>query len=173
MQMCETLDANVTSLLYKVGGANYTTIASLAWRLGEGEKEGEMCAYSLCALYYFRQAVGATVTVWNDVTQEVWLFMKEISSDGDVSTVSEWRMGMGLVDDFNSHAVLQVDVVFPASPFFLWWDYNSIQLLLKPILEYAINNTDQYGLSIPYDLPWAPHHLGHWPGVYTVVFPGD
>ena len=124
-------------------------------------------------LYYFRQAVGATVTVWNDVTQEVWLFMEEISSDGDVSTVSEWSMGMRLVDDFNSHAMLQVDVVFPASPLFLWWDYKSIQLLLKPILEYAINNTDQYGLSIPYDLPWAPHHLGHWPGMYTVVFRGD
>jgi hypothetical protein len=37
--MCETLDANVTSQLYKVGGANYTTIASLAWRsVREGER---------------------------------------------------------------------------------------------------------------------------------------
>ena len=36
-----------------------------------------------------RQAVGATVTVWNDVMQEVWMFMKEISSDGDISTVSD------------------------------------------------------------------------------------
>ena len=26
--------------------------------------------------------------MWNDVTKEVWMFMKEISSDGDVSTVS-------------------------------------------------------------------------------------
>ena len=26
--------------------------------------------------------------MWNHVTQEVWMFMKEISSDGDVSTVS-------------------------------------------------------------------------------------
>ena len=24
--------------------------------------------------------------------EEVWMFMKEISSDGDVSTVSEWSM---------------------------------------------------------------------------------
>ena len=29
------------------------------------------------------------MTVWNDVTEEVWMFMKEISSDGDVSTVSQ------------------------------------------------------------------------------------
>ena len=35
-----------------------------------------------------RQAVGGTITVWNNVTNEVWMFMKEISSDGDVSTVS-------------------------------------------------------------------------------------
>ena len=39
-------------------------------------------------MYCFRQAVGATVTVWNDVIQEAWMFMEEISSDGDVSTVS-------------------------------------------------------------------------------------
>ena len=41
MQMCETLDANVTSQLYKVGGANYTTIASLSGRLVRKEREGE------------------------------------------------------------------------------------------------------------------------------------
>ena len=43
--------------------------------------------YLLLLLASNRQAVGATVTVWNDVTEEVWMFMKEISSDGDVSTV--------------------------------------------------------------------------------------
>ena len=31
--MCEAMDENVTSQLYKVGGANYTTLASLSWRL--------------------------------------------------------------------------------------------------------------------------------------------
>ena len=36
----------------------------------------------------YRQAVGATQSVWNDVIKEHWMFMKEISSDGDVSTVS-------------------------------------------------------------------------------------
>ena len=34
-----------------------------------------------------RQAVGGLVAVWNDVLKTTWLFMKEISSDGDISTV--------------------------------------------------------------------------------------
>ena len=38
LQMCETMDENVTAQLYKVGGANYTTIASLAWRLERGRE---------------------------------------------------------------------------------------------------------------------------------------
>ena len=41
---------------------------------------------------------GACVTVWDDERQEVWSYMKEQSSDGDVSTV---------------------DVISPAGPFFL------------------------------------------------------
>lgn len=32
--------------------------------------------------------MGGTITVWNDAMNEAWMFMKEISSDGDVSTVS-------------------------------------------------------------------------------------
>ena len=33
LQMCDSVDQNITSQLYKVGGANYTTISALAWRL--------------------------------------------------------------------------------------------------------------------------------------------
>ena len=36
----------------------------------------------------YRQVVGGTQSVWNSVLEEHWMFMKEISSDGDVSTVS-------------------------------------------------------------------------------------
>ena len=61
---------------------------------------------------------------------------------------------------------VQVDVVYPASPLFLWY-YNStfspIKLTLLPILNYANNNTAIYGLDVPYNLSWAPHHLGKWP----------
>ena len=42
-----------------------------------------------------RQAVGGTQSVWNNVTGEHWMFMKEISSDGDVSTVSIGQRGRG------------------------------------------------------------------------------
>ncbi|CAI8008073.1 Glutaminase A [Geodia barretti] len=116
-------DDRITSQLYAEGGSNYTTISSLAWR----------------------QATGATVAVYNYVTDETWMFMKEISSDGDVSTV---------------------DVVYPASPLFLWnynHSFSPIKLILLPILNYANNETAKYGLNVPYNLSWAPHHLGTWP----------
>ena len=45
---------------------------------------------------YNRQAVGGTITVWNRITQEAWMFMKEISSDGDVSTVSTHKLKWSL-----------------------------------------------------------------------------
>lgn len=32
--------------------------------------------------------MGGTIAVWNNITGEPWMFLKEISSDGDVSTVS-------------------------------------------------------------------------------------
>ena len=40
-------------------------------------------------LFSCRQAYGGVVAVWNNVTNEQWMFLKEISSDGDVSTVSK------------------------------------------------------------------------------------
>ena len=40
-------------------------------------------------LVYYRQVFGATVAVYNNVTEEPWMFLKEISSGGDVSTVCE------------------------------------------------------------------------------------
>ena len=40
-------------------------------------------------LVYYRQVFGATVGVYNNVTGDWWMFLKEISSDGDVSTVCE------------------------------------------------------------------------------------
>jgi len=63
--------------------------------------------------------------------------MKEISSDGDVSTV---------------------DVIFPASPLFLFFNPDLLGKQLLPIFSYANNET-----SNPYSLVWAPHHLGTWP----------
>jgi hypothetical protein len=119
-KMCDDLDTKVINELYEIGGAKYATISSLAWR----------------------QAVGGTLSVWNSVTSSEWVFLKEISSDGDVSTV---------------------DVLFPASPIFIWASPKTLQLALLPLLDYTNNETKKYGLDIQYNLQWAPHHLGHWP----------
>ena len=63
--------------------------------------------------------------------------MKEISSDGDVSTV---------------------DVIYPAAPFFVLYAPELLKQTLLPVLAYGQNETD-----IQCALPWAPHHLGTWP----------
>ena len=61
---------------------------------------------------------------------------------------------------------VQVDVMYPASPLFLLINFDTaspMKLLLLPVLDYANNQTFHYGLDIPYNLSWAPHHLGRWP----------
>eukprot|EP01113_Clastostelium_recurvatum_P010788 TRINITY_DN1541_c0_g1_i1.p1 TRINITY_DN1541_c0_g1~~TRINITY_DN1541_c0_g1_i1.p1 ORF type:complete len:751 (-),score=154.96 TRINITY_DN1541_c0_g1_i1:88-2193(-) len=93
--------------------------------------------YSTLTALSFRQVMGGTKLVWNSQNSSIWFFMKEISSDGDVSTM---------------------DVIFPASPFFLYYDATLLQYLLLPILEYSMNHT-----NVLYNLPWCPHHLGTWP----------
>eukprot|EP00435_Cladocopium_sp_Y103_P014505 s3487_g3.t1 len=122
----------------------------------------------------YRQVMGATSTAWNNKTGEAWPFMKEISSDGDVSTV---------------------DVIFPAFPLFLHAAPEFFRKLLIPLMVYSVNGTAAYGpvvaksldsltcvasrcltprddsqapflckrMDVKYDLPWAPHHLGTWP----------
>jgi len=72
-------------------------------------------AYSgLCAIA-LRQAYGATELVASP-DGKPWAFLKEISSDGNVSTV---------------------DVVYPASPAWAYADPGYLALLLEPLLAYA------------------------------------
>merc|ERR1719261_507590 len=35
--------------------------------------------------------------------------------------------------------------------------------IVLPLFAYGNNETAAYGSPIPYNLAWAPHHLGHWP----------
>eukprot|EP01118_Nematostelium_gracile_P012026 TRINITY_DN4337_c0_g1_i2.p1 TRINITY_DN4337_c0_g1~~TRINITY_DN4337_c0_g1_i2.p1 ORF type:complete len:685 (+),score=200.62 TRINITY_DN4337_c0_g1_i2:45-2099(+) len=112
---CDQFDQQLLTQLYKVGGEQYATLGALA----------------------YRQTTGGTRLVWNEKEQDIWYFMKEISSDGDVSTV---------------------DVIFPASPFFVYFSTDLLKRLLIPILVYGSNQT-----SYSYNYPWAPHHLGTWP----------
>ncbi len=68
---------------------------------------------AICALA-FRQAFGATELV--GTSKDPWMFLKEISSDGNVSTV---------------------DVTYPAYPVFEYANPELLRLLLRPLLAYA------------------------------------
>jgi hypothetical protein len=72
-----------------------------------GPKYAALCALSL------RQAYAGTELVSRD--GKPWAFLKEISSDGNVSTV---------------------DVTYPAMPVFLYLDPEYLGLLLGPMLDY-------------------------------------
>jgi hypothetical protein len=58
-------DKQLISEMTSVGGPEYATMGALA----------------------YRQALGGMKLVWNDKTNSPWYFLKEISSDGDLSTV--------------------------------------------------------------------------------------
>jgi len=115
IKQCNAADASQIAAMTKASGPEYATIGALV----------------------HRQTTGATILTWNEERQQAWGYMKEISSDGDISTV---------------------DVIFPASPFFVLYGPELLRLTLLPVLAYGMNQTD-----IPYRLPWAPHHLGAWP----------
>jgi len=115
MKNCANFDKKLISQLINVGGLHYATVASLS----------------------YRQAFAGMKLVWNYESQSPWYFLKEISSDGDLSTV---------------------DVIFPASPILLFENPELMNLIIIPILAYANNET-----YVQYNLDWAPHHLGIYP----------
>ena len=112
---CDAFDANLMSRLEAVGGDTYATICALA----------------------YRQSYASTIMTWNYEREEMWQFLKEISSGSDMSTV---------------------DVIFPAAPLYLIENPDLLWRLLVPLIEYANNET-----YIAYNLSWAPHHLGWYP----------
>ncbi|HTU76600.1 MAG TPA: DUF5127 domain-containing protein [Trebonia sp.] len=96
---------------------------------GDARAAGGTAYAGLCALA-LRQAYGGTELVVGPDGQP-WAFLKEISSDGNVSTV---------------------DVLFPASPAWIYADPGYLALLLEPLLSYA-----ESGL---WPQAFAPHDLG-------------
>ncbi len=107
-QRADSLDAKITSEATTAGGTAYAGLCAIA----------------------LRQAYGGTELVVGPDSQP-WAFLKEISSDGNVSTV---------------------DVLFPASPAWIYADPGYLALLLEPLLSYA-----ESGL---WPQPFAPHDLG-------------
>jgi hypothetical protein len=104
----DALDARIMAAATAAGGPEYAGLCALA----------------------LRQAYGATELVTGpDGTP--WALLKEISSDGNVSTV---------------------DVLFPSSPAWIYLDPGYLAMLLAPVLSYAESGH--------WPQPFAPHDLG-------------
>lgn len=88
-----------------------------------GDQYAAICALAL------RQAFAGTELINHNGTP--WALLKEISSDGNVSTL---------------------DVIYPAFPAYLQLSPQYLQLLLAPIFDYVENH--------PYPKTWAPHDIG-------------
>jgi hypothetical protein len=112
-------DASHVSELESVGGSKYGQLLSLV----------------------HRQVTGGVAKTLSPDGSETWVWMKEISSDGDISTV---------------------DVIYPAAPFFLYTSPETLRRMFLPLLAYSANATGA-DENFDYNLPWAPHHLGVWP----------
>ncbi|CAD7928421.1 unnamed protein product [Amoebophrya sp. A120] len=96
--------------------------------------------YADLAHLSYRQCTGALTVGYDTARKKPLFFVKEISSDGDVSTV---------------------DVIAPMSPVLLHFNPTLLQDLLEPLLIYANNETGVAKYN--YSLPFAPHDLGTWP----------
>ncbi len=109
------------------GAALDTKISRDAQRAA-GSQYAAICALSLRQAY-----AGTELVVGSD--GKPWAFLKEISSDGNVSTI---------------------DVTYPAMPVWSYLDPAYLGLLLAPIFDYVENHH--------YPKPFAPHDLGsHYP----------
>ena len=84
-----------------------------------------------------RQVTGASVTVWNEEKNTPWVFIKEMSTGGALSTV---------------------DVLFPGSPLYIAIAPETLKLMLWPVLSWSNNET-----SNKVTINWAPHDFGGYP----------
>lgn len=106
---------DMLSFFYRDAAAAARRADSLDARVSrDAQAAGGTTYEGLCALA-LRQAYGGTELV-EGPEGEPWVFLKEISSDGNVSTV---------------------DVVYPASPVWIYLDPLYLRLMLTPLLDYA------------------------------------
>ena len=55
----------------------------------------------------------------------------------------------------HTHTHSTVDVLYPASPFFIAQYPVTLLRMLLPLLVYSNNETSPYGLDMPYNLSWV------------------
>lgn len=109
-----TFDSQLESRASALAGTNYSDVLALS----------------------ARQAYGATdLTIPADTldTSNVMVFMKEISSDGNVNTSEHHR---SFVCRRTKLICLTVDVIFPAFPILWVMNPEYIRLLLEPVMQY-------------------------------------
>lgn len=96
---------------------------------------------SILALAH-RQSYSSAKLAWNTEKKTHWQFLKEISTGSCLSTM---------------------DVIYPASPLYIYQAPELAYNLLISTLEYANNAT-----PTKYNLSWCPHHLGAYPVGYIL-----
>lgn len=115
---------------------DYRTASSMSADLDskvQSESSAISADYAILTTLALRQAYGATQLVGTNETQ--YVFLKEISSDGNVNTV---------------------DVIFPAHPAYIYTNPTFLKLLMAPLFE-----NQEAG---QYPNRWSMHDVGsHYP----------
>eukprot|EP00927_Polykrikos_kofoidii_P005634 TRINITY_DN12233_c0_g2_i1.p1 TRINITY_DN12233_c0_g2~~TRINITY_DN12233_c0_g2_i1.p1 ORF type:complete len:741 (+),score=88.03 TRINITY_DN12233_c0_g2_i1:230-2224(+) len=93
--------------------------------------------YAALTALVFRQVTGSLVLTWRPETSETWYFLKECSTNGDLSTIDLW---------------------WPASPMFLALQPSLLVYAMLPLLNFMNNETYE-----PWPYMYAAHDLGQYP----------
>ncbi|KAL8768208.1 MAG: hypothetical protein Q9209_005517 [Squamulea sp. 1 TL-2023] len=110
------LDANIDSKATSAAGTNYSDIVTLSVRQASGGSD-------------------LTIPAGTLNTNDVMLFLKEISSNGNINTASR-----------------EVDVIYPTFSIFYVMDPEYIRLILEPVVQYLESGR--------WPQPWTIHDIG-------------